>query len=291
MKQIPKTYIYTGVVGNIQINEEFANYTSTATVFNVVSYPDGSGGSVTDTYYCGVLTGAVGTDINGNIVYNTILDGNSVWLTVVPVAVNNVESEYINKSTNILNQLIKSQRIILEDLLLASEFVASLEAKNIDCSGYRDKISELYKRYVRRNEDIALYTENRSFVYPQLVSENLSDIVNALPTSAIGITITTAIVATAIVSLSFASLAWWSFYNCNIAANSDCRESKELNEILADVDKETTEKLYNWIDNYADDFYRNAVRRERQSGVWSTIRNTALVVGGGFLVYKLLNKN
>lgn len=291
MKRIPNIYIYNGVVSNVTIHDEYANYTATATIIDVVSYPDGSGGSVQETYDCGVLTGATGIDESGNTLYNVILNGSSVWLAVTPVAVKNVSAEYINKASNQLNQLIKKQRQLLEDLLLASEYVAMLESRGYDCSTYRQKITSLYKRYAKRNEDIALYTDNRQMVYPRLISNNLSDIVNANPTIAIGITITTAIVATAVVAVSFASLAWWAFYNCNMEATSDCRESTELNRLLANVDPSVREKIYNWIDDYADDFYKNAVRRERQSGIFSTIRNIALVAGGGYIMYKLLNNS
>lgn len=291
MKRIPNIYIYNGVVSNVTIHDEYANYTATATIIDVVSYPDASGGSVQETYDCGVLTGATGIDDYGNTLYNVILNGSSVWLTVTPVAVKNVAAEYINKASNQLNQLIIKQRQLLEDLLLASEYVALLESRGYDCTTYRQKITALYKRYANRNEDIALYTDNRQMLYPRLISDNLSDIVNAQPTVAIGITITTAIVATAVVAVSFASLAWWAFYNCNISANSDCRESTELNRLLAEVDPTVREKIYNWIDDYADDFYKNAVRRERQSGIFSTIRNIALVAGGGYIVYRLLNSS
>ena len=175
----------------------------------------------------------------------------------------------------------------MEDLLLAAEFVKRLEAKGYDCSSYRNEIKQLYSRFETRQNYLIAYSDNTTYGDPKLLSSALQNIVNG---QAISIAVTTIIILTVVVTAVFSSLAWYVFYTYGAEARSDCRKSKELNRILANVDPNVKEELYNYIDKYADGYYKKAVARTKAANFWSNSKSLLLLAGGGALVWFLSSK-
>lgn len=271
-------------------NKAYANKTAKKEVIEVVVTWGVDDAKQVKVYYnLGVLTGLTAESEDGTLAVQFILNNKTYWTTIDGVLITgSKESEYLTKSKSSLNELLKSDREIIEDLLLASEFVARLENKGYNCSKYRNEIKQLYTRLQARQEAVFAYTDTRTEAQPQLLSSALYDIING---KSIGIAVTTTIIITAVVTVVCASLAWYVYYTYGAESRSDCRKSKELNKILAGVDQETKDQLFDYIDKYADGFYKKAVARTKSSNLFGNIRNFALLFCGGALVYYLNNKN
>lgn len=290
MKQLPKTYILPigAEVNNIRVDENLCNKEAifTETALNITQ----DGGSTYQTnYYIGVLTGATGKDSGGFPVYNFLRGKQSLWTSAIPTVTGDVTEQYTVKAQNYLNTVLNADRQVMEDLLLASEFVMRLERKGKDCSKYRAEIRRLYSRLQEREDDVKAYATGEQTESPaQVMSSALEGIVN--DRANLGFIFSTSVIVTAIVVASFSALAWYVFYTDAGEGRSDCRKSKELNKILANVDSETKEEIYDYIDKYADSFYKRAMSRAKWAQLMGNVKTIAIVGGLGYLAYRFLFK-
>lgn len=289
MKQLPQTYILPigAQVTNIHVNDELCNKTAIFVETSVNVTQDGESYSQTE-YNIGVLTGAVGND--GDFpVYNFLRGNKSLWTTAMPTVTGDVTEQYTAKAQNYLNTVLNADRQVMEDLLLASEFVMRLERKGKDCSKYRAEIKRLYSRLQEREDDVKAYATGEHTESPsQVMSSALEGIVN--DRANLGFIFSTSVIVTAIVVASFSALAWYVFYTDAGEGRSDCRKSKELNKILANVDSETKEEIYDYIDRYADSFYKRAMSRAKWAQLMGNVKTIAIVGGIGYLAYRFLFK-
>lgn len=289
MKQLPKTYILPigAEVTNIHVNDDLCNKTAMFVETSVNVTQGGESYSQTQ-YNIGVLTGAVGKE--GDFpVYNFLRGNKSLWTTAIPTVTGDVTEQYTAKAQNYLNTVLNADRQVMEDLLLASEFVMRLERKGKDCSKYRAEIKRLYARLQEREDDVKAYSTGEQTESPsQVMSSALEGIVN--DRANLGFIFSTSVIVTAIVVASFSALAWYVFYTDAGEGRSDCRKSKELNKILANVDSETKEEIYDYIDRYADSFYKRAMSRAKWSQLMGNVKTIAIVGGLGYLAYRFLFK-
>lgn len=287
MQQLPSEYIVRQITETTGLDERLANKKATKQIITVVSYGDGTGHDKIITYNLGVLTGETARDMDGNVLVQYLYNNKAYWTTLDGLNLTGSEkSTYMRKSQNAAKVLIQYNKAVMEDLLLAAEFVKRLEAKGYDCSAYRNEIKQLYSRFDTRQNYLIGYSDNRTYADPKLLSSALQNIVNG---QAISIAVTTIIVLTVVVTAVFSSLAWYVFYTYGAEARSDCRKSKELNRILSNVDPATKEELYNYIDKYADSYYKKAVARTKAANLWSNGKSLFLIAGGGALVWWLSN--
>lgn len=289
MKQLPKTYILPigAEVTNIHVNDDLCNKTAMFVETSVNVTQGGESYSQTQ-YNIGVLTGAVGKE--GDFpVYNFLRGNKSLWTTAIPTVTGDVTEQYTAKAQNYLNTVLNADRQVMEDLLLASEFVMRLERKGKDCSKYRAEIKRLYARLQEREDDVKAYSTGEQTESPsQVMSSALEGIVN--DRANLGFIFSTSVIVTAIVVASFSALAWYVFYTDAGEGRSDCRKSKELNKILANVDSETKEEIYDYIDRYADSFYKRAMSRAKWAQLMGNVKTIAIVGGIGYLAYRFLFK-
>lgn len=289
MKQLPKTYILPigAEVTNIHVNDDLCNKTAIFVETSVNVTQGGETYSQTQ-YNIGVLTGAVGKE--GDFpVYNFLRGNKSLWTTAIPTVTGDVTEQYTAKAQNYLNTVLNADRQVMEDLLLASEFVMRLERKGKDCSKYRAEIKRLYARLQEREDDVKAYATGEQTESPsQVMSSALEGIVN--DRANLGFIFSTSVIVTAIVVASFSALAWYVFYTDAGEGRSDCRKSKELNKILANVDSETKEEIYDYIDRYADSFYKRAMSRAKWAQLMGNVKTIAIVGGIGYLAYRFLFK-
>ena len=290
MKQLPKTYILPigAEVNNIRVDENLCNKEAIFTETSLNITQDGESTSQTN-YYIGVLTGATGKDSGGFPVYNFLRGKQSLWTSAIPTVTGDVTEQYTAKAQNYLNTVLNADRQVMEDLLLASEFVMRLERKGKDCSKYRAEIKRLYSRLQDREDDVKTYATGEQTESPaQVMSSALEGIVN--DRANLGFIFSTSVIVTAIVVASFSALAWYVFYTDAGEGRSDCRKSKELNKILANVDSETKEEIYDYIDRYADSFYKRAMSRAKWAQLMGNVKTIAIVGGIGYLAYRFLFK-
>lgn len=290
MKQLPKTYILPigAEVNNIRVDENLCNKEAIFTELALNITQDGESTSQTN-YYIGVLTGATGKDSGGFTVYNFLRGKQSLWTSAIPTVTGDVTEQYTAKAQNYLNTVLNADRQVMEDLLLASEFVMRLERKGKDCSKYRAEIKRLYARLQEREDDVKAYATGEQTESPsQVMSSALEGIVN--DRANLGFIFSTSVIVTAIVVASFSALAWYVFYTDAGEGRSDCRKSKELNKILANVDSETKEEIYDYIDRYADSFYKRAMSRAKWAQLMGNVKTIAIVGGIGYLAYRFLFK-
>lgn len=290
MKQLPKTYILPigAEVNNIRVDENLCNKEAIFTELALNITQDGESTSQTN-YYIGVLTGATGKDSGGFTVYNFLRGKQSLWTSAMPTVTGDVTEQYTAKAQNYLNTVLNADRQVMEDLLLASEFIMRLERKGKDCSKYRAEIKRLYARLQEREDDVKAYATGEQTESPaQVMSSALEGIVN--DRANLGFIFSTSVIVTAIVVASFSALAWYVFYTDAGEGRSDCRKSKELNKILANVDSETKEEIYDYIDKYADSFYKRAMSRAKWAQLMGNVKTIAIVGGIGYLAYKFLFK-
>lgn len=288
MQQLPSTYIERQIKDIVTgVDSNLANKKAQKQIITVVASGDGTGETKTVTYNLGVLTGATAKSLDGDQVVQYIYNNKSYWTTIDGLIVTgSAESTYNRKASEAANILIQNNKAVFEDLLLASEFVKRLEAKGYDCSSYRAEIKQLYSRFDNRQNYLIAYSESNNYGEPQLLSSALQNIING---QAISIAVTTIVILTVVITGIFSALAWYVFYTYGAEAKSDCRKSKELNKILANVDPEVREDLYNYIDKYADSYYRKAVRRTKASNFFGSAKNLLLIGAGGALVWWLVN--
>lgn len=237
----------------------------------------------------GTFTGYYFANIDGAVTWQVLTPQGEVLFYDGPLSAGtDMTTFYATKAQKELNTTLKRQRELMENLLVSAEFVRMLEKRGVDCTEYRAEIVGLYNRYINRRIAMNNYIIVEQAEQPTLLSPALEDIVNG---KSISIAITTAIILTAIVVTAFASLAWYTFYNVGAEARSDCKKSEELNRILANVDEATKEQLYDYIDEYADSFYKDGVRRTRFGSVFSTIKTFALIGLGGYGLYWISAKS
>lgn len=291
MQQLPKTEIITNLTGvNYSTTTEnfkrYANQKAIKTVLRLVVRPSGQQ-QVTDVYNVGTLTGVTATDADNNNLCVQYIDPNGKvsFTDTNDLVLQGVNTVYVDKAQSAAKQLISANKDVYEELLLASEFVARLERKGYDCSAYRAEIKQLYSRWDNRQNYLLGYSDSDKYAEPKLLSNSLYNIING---NAISIAITTVIVLTVVVTAAVSALAWFVFYTYAGEARSDCRKSKELNKILANVDPQTKEELYNYIDKYADSYYKRAVRRTKAESLFSKLKYAVVAGGAGFLMYKLI---
>lgn len=289
MQQLPSIYIEKQIKDVVTgVDSALANRKAQKQVITVTTTGDGTGQTKTVTYNLGVLTGATAKNLDGDLVVQYIYNNKSYWTTTDGLILNgSVESAYKQKASDAAKILIANNKAVFEDLLLASEFVKRLEAKGYDCSSYRAEIKQLYSRFNNRQDYLIAYSDNNQYGEPQLLSSALQNIING---EAISIAVTTIVILTVVITGIFSALAWYVFYTYGAEAKSDCRKSKELNKILANVDPDVREDLYNYIDKYADSYYRKAVRRTKAANFFSNTKNVLLLGAGGALVWYLFNK-
>lgn len=293
MQQLPKSYNYTSV-SNVNYNtttDTFKRYANKTAVLqeNVLTVrPDGTSTQKVVTYNLGVLTGVTATGADGEPLVQYIYNDKIYYAPMNGVVTTGTSTKYVIKAESAAQQLIESNKAVLEDLLLASEFVARLERKGYNCNQYREEIKNLYARWENRQNYLIGYSDNTKYTEPHLLSNALENIVNG---AAIGIAVTTVIVLSVVITGVVSALAWFVFYTYGGQAKSDCRKSKELNKILSNVDPQTREELYNYIDKYADSFYKKAVRRTKAENLFSNTKLLLVAGGAGYLVYKYFNNN
>lgn len=292
MKQLPVEYTYKTVANanydtTSSVFKLYANKKAVKNIFVSVSYNDGTGTDKKITYNVGTLTGVTG-EANGETVVQYINDGRIYWTSINGLQLKGINTAYTIKAQDRAKELIKDNETVLSDLLLASEFVKRLELKGYNCTEYRNEIKQLYARWENRQNYLIGYSDDASYSEPKLLSNALSDIVNG---NAIGLAVSTIVIVSVVVTASVSALAWFVFYTYGSQAKSDCRKSKELNKILSNVDPKTREELYNYIDKYADSFYKKAVRRTKAENLFSNSKILLVAGAAGFLVYKLLNPN
>lgn len=289
MQQLPSEYIERQVTNvNTGVDATIANKRAQKQIIVVVTTGDGTGRDKVVKYNLGTLTGATAKSLDGDTVVQYLYNGKAYWTTTDGLIITgSAESTYKTKSEDAAKVLIRNNKAVMEDLLLAAEFVKRLEAKGYDCSSYRNEIKQLYSRFETRQNYLIAYSDNTTYGDPKLLSSALQNIVNG---QAISIAVTTIIILTVVVTAVFSSLAWYVFYTYGAEARSDCRKSKELNRILANVDPNVKEELYNYIDKYADGYYKKAVARTKAANFWSNSKSLLLLAGGGALVWFLSSK-
>lgn len=289
MQQLPSEYIARQVTNvNTGVDATIANKRAQKQIIVVVTTGDGTGRDKVVKYNLGTLTGATAKSLDGDTVVQYLYNGKAYWTTTDGLIITgSAESTYKTKSEDAAKVLIRNNKAVMEDLLLAAEFVKRLEAKGYDCSSYRNEIKQLYSRFDTRQNYLIAYSDNTTYGDPKLLSSALQNIVNG---QAISIAVTTIIILTVVVTAVFSSLAWYVFYTYGAEARSDCRKSKELNRILANVDPNVKEELYNYIDKYADGYYKKAVARTKAANFWSNSKSLLLLAGGGALVWFLSSK-
>lgn len=289
MQQLPAEYIERQVTNvNTGVDATIANKRAQKQIIVVVTTGDGTGRDKVVKYNLGTLTGATAKSLDGDTVVQYLYNGKAYWTTTDGLIITgSAESTYKTKSEDAAKVLIRNNKAVMEDLLLAAEFVKRLEAKGYDCSSYRNEIKQLYSRFETRQNYLIAYSDNTTYGDPKLLSSALQNIVNG---QAISIAVTTIIILTVVVTAVFSSLAWYVFYTYGAEARSDCRKSKELNRILANVDPNVKEELYNYIDKYADGYYKKAVARTKAANFWSNSKSLLLLAGGGALVWFLSSK-
>lgn len=289
MQQLPSEYIERQVTNvNTGVDATIANKRAQKQIIVVVTTGDGTGSDKVVKYNLGTLTGATAKSLDGDTVVQYLYNGKAYWTTTDGLIITgSAESTYKTKSEDAAKVLIRNNKAVMEDILLAAEFVKRLEAKGYDCSSYRNEIKQLYSRFETRQNYLIAYSDNTTYGDPKLLSSALQNIVNG---QAISIAVTTIIILTVVVTAVFSSLAWYVFYTYGAEARSDCRKSKELNRILANVDPNVKEELYNYIDKYADGYYKKAVARTKAANFWSNSKSLLLLAGGGALVWFLSSK-
>ncbi len=279
--------IQANEVKNIKFDSNIAN----KKCYTVVNYSDG--GEKKESI--GVLTGRYGDDsvYNGQV-FESLYNGAIVWFANITgglYVVADKTEEMRNKAQNYLDELLKNDNNIATDLLIASLFVEKLEAKGYVVTYYRMQITALYERLTARNKKVV-----DSGYIQDIQTENIQQIDNSLSNSIsgcrIGLVLTTGLIIsiTAVVIGVMASMAWYIFYNLDMESRSDVSKSKELNKILAKVDPETKEQIFQFVNEYGDKRYKDGVRRIKMDLLWNNVKKYGLIAGGVALFLYINNK-
>ena len=238
----------------------------------------------------GILSGRKGIDKQYNSeVLESYYNGVFVWLANVGSQIyvtKNLTIQMQSESQDYLNDLIKNNNIIANDILVASLFIQQLESKGFDVSSYKTELKGLYSRLIHRNKQI----QDSGYV-ANIVNSDVKQIDKTLTSAISGcnigfvLTTGTVIIITASVVAVMASMAWYIFYNLDMESRTDIRKSKELNKLLENVDPETKEEIYQFVNNFGDERYKDGIRRMKNEALWTNFKKYGLIAGGVFLLF------
>lgn len=269
----------------INFNQEIANREAYANTFISMSCDTAYGMEVLGVKAgkkAGIATGYV-TDGMAQIFYN-----GKIYLTEIENLSfgNNKTIPENKKAQDILNQLLNNNLDVLTQLNISAEFIEKLSAKGYDVAPYRAKFYQLNQRLINRNAQIknSQYINSADSQPTMLLSESYLD----LAESGIGAFLTPTIITTATVVFLLATMAWYIFYNINVEATADVRESKKLNQLLMNVDSETKEEIFKYINTYGDNRYKAAARKLKIDNLLGNTQNVLLLSAGAFLVFKFV---
>lgn len=280
----PNLYV-NSIVGDYSFENKYAN--REVYIDNIVVKSDGT--YDTTKIYCGISTGYYTS--SDNIVWTQcVINNKLIFAPSVYFGNETFASKYKSKAQTILNDLIKNEIKIYQNLLLGSEMINIAERKGIDVSKEKNELKNICTRYELVQQDIAKFTTEKKTYSPVLITNNLERIRIGLDltNNGIGIATTTIIIISALVTLVTSSLAWYIFYNDNITAKSDVKKSKELNKIIGNkLDEDTKTKLYDFIDKYAESYYKAAVRTMKSNNLTTIIKIIVGIGIGGYIAYNI----
>ena len=230
------------------------------------------------------------------------IDGTHVWGWVREdyVDLKSVNPVEYNTAQARLNLIIENDMNSLTYLLISAEYCRRLEAKGYDVSSQKTKIRELYNSIIERNQAI------KSSGTAENIQEGQSTLTDFAPallaivnnTAFVGLVISTAALATIIISAVLVSAGATIFYFSNEARLKEStytfQESKELSEVLASADPEVAQSIRNDLNRQVQEAesqgYSNGYFKGAFGISWfSVIKWGAIGVGALYLVKWLKN--
>lgn len=232
--------------------------------------------------YAGICTGYT-CRINGEKYWMMWMDGAGKYLNINSEAsFSDVRNPKLKvDAQKSLEKLVALQNQLAGDLLLASTMIGRLEAKGKNVDSYKKEVVALYSGYSDRQIDIKKFAsiESRN---PVTIDNNLEKIVKG---EALGIAVWVIVVIVATILVG-TWVAWYMLHKDTDDAASDCRKSSKLNKLLAGLDPDTKQQVFDWIDKNADDVYKKAVRRTRVNSAMGNWKTYAAVAAAVYLVSK-----
>lgn len=227
----------------------------------------------------GITTGV--EIMNNNIRYYEVVRDNSLYL----VPVGEVElrkgdtNRYYQLANTYLTDILANQKEIAYQISICALFLKYLEGKK-DVARYRSQMLALYNRFEQRNEEIKLYCTNIQDGY-------ILQLDDALKSANIGVVVSTGlvIVISCVVSVAFASLAWYTYYNEANESRKDARDIIKLNALLAGLDEGTRDEVYKIINDFGDENYKAGARKIKMQNLLSNAKNLLIFGGVGAIAY------
>lgn len=192
-------------------------------------------------------------------------------------------SYYYKEADKYLSTLLENQKEIAYQLSICSLLIKELGVK---AEPYKGKLKYYFNRWKERNEEVDLYCQN-------IQTSSIQQFDNSLKEAGIGIVVSTGLVLiiTAVVSVSFASLAWFCYYNESNESRKDARDIIELNKLLADLDEATKTKVFKIINEYGDENYKKGARKILMQNLTKSLKYISIFALCGFVLYKYINRN
>lgn len=219
-----------------------------------------------------------------NITYWEILRNNSLFLIPsqdIALSEKSYDEDIVYKADRELQTLLELQKDIAYQISIASLLVAELKGKH-DITKQETALKYYYRRFKDRNELIRLYSQN-------ITDSNIAQLDNSLDRAGIGVVVSTGIliIISCVVTASFASLAWYTYYNENSQSRTDARDLIALNKALADVDPSVREKVFKIVNQYGDENYRKGARKILLQNITGKLKYIAIFAVGllGIHVY------
>lgn len=227
----------------------------------------------------GITTGV--EILNNNIRYYEVVRDNSLYL----VPISDIElrkgdtNRYYQLADAYLTDILANQKEIAYQISICALFLKYLEGKH-DVAKYRSMMLSYYNRFEQRNEEIKTYCTNVQDGY-------ILQLDDALKSANIGVVVSTGlvIVISCVVSVAFASLAWYTYYNEANESRKDARDIIRLNALLADLDKDTRDEVYRIINEFGDENYKAGARKIKMQNLLSNAKNLLIFGGVGAVAY------
>ena len=186
---------------------------------------------------------------------------------------------------DVVKRVIALQKRLYEHMLLSAEFINRLHKKGYDTAEWETKVNGFATDYENNFNYIKNHSKSITTKTVDAITDTLEKIANGKSIGFVWNVIILAVIVAASASIGI----WWYYHKMAVNLGDDCRECEELNKILAKVDPETKEELYNFINRYADKAYKTAVARTKWGDFWGSGRSYLMLAIGGYCVYKLLN--
>jgi hypothetical protein len=200
-----------------------------------------------------------------------------------------------SEGKKLVDQLVSNDMKIHESLIRSANILSSAKAKGIDISSYQDKYKGLLARLIRRQDKIK---NSRILSWKTGLKKGMDKLVEGFKSyvltnfgiyiQGIGAIPIIAVVISAAAGAGLSIAAYFAFRPEYDESTTDLKISKELEDVLKNVDPETAGKIKADLEKQVDTAYSRGKTQGTFSGMFNIIKPIAFALVGFWGITKVL---